>query len=138
MDQTSQPPRRSQNQKIRIAGRIAAVLAVAAAILLLVLPVPVQDIGVFNDPVYCGPGATTDNALQIMADPQRVNTDPGVPIAKPANQAEADRETARKVHNVEICQSAAKTRFVWAAVAVMFAVVVGLAVPSILKENHRG
>ncbi len=124
-------------QKIRIASRTTGLAAAVAAILLMLLPLPVQDLGPFQGPLYCGPGATSDNALQIMIDPQRVNTDPAVPTAKPASQAEADRDTARKIHNVEICQSATKTRFVWAVIAVLFAVAAGLAVPSILKEYRR-
>lgn len=125
--------------RIRIVCSAIGVAALLAAALMMLLPLPVQDLGVLQGPLYCGPGASSDNTLQIMLDPEVVNQD-GSPLPTAGRSPEETRkaEAQREREAIQICQGAAKPRFIWTVVLVIVAVVVGLAVPSIVgAARHR-
>jgi hypothetical protein len=125
---------RRRFMQLRIGCTLFGVAAIIAATLMMLLPLPVQDVGILG-PLYCGPGATSDNALQIMLNPNEVNTDPGVPVRQ-VSASEKQAQDATDLHNVQSCQTAAKTRFIPAMIALLLAVGGGLAVPSILRPRN--
>ncbi|MEA5364432.1 hypothetical protein VA596_33215 [Amycolatopsis sp., V23-08] len=111
-------------------------LGLLAAVLLMVLPLPPQDLGVLAEPLYCGPGASSDSALEVMLHPEVVNQ--GGQRESSAQETEEERR-ARQDHEtlaIQICLSAAKPRFIWAGVAILLAVAIGLAAPSILRPRR--
>jgi hypothetical protein len=125
---------RKRFTQLRIGCAVFGVAALIAAALMMLLPLPVQDQGLLG-PLYCGPGATTDSALQVMLNPNDVNTDPGVP-APQLSAADQQAQDATNLHNVQKCQTAAKARFIPAVIALLLAIGVGLAVPSILRPRR--
>ncbi|MFJ9783573.1 hypothetical protein ACIRSS_28615 [Amycolatopsis sp. NPDC101161] len=113
-------------------------LALLGAVLVMLLPLPPQDLGVLEGPLYCGPGASSNNTLQMMVDPDAVNRDDSAASSAGRSTPEERQAEARRAQrNVQICQGAAKSRFVWAVALLIAAVAVGLAVPSIAGAARR-
>ncbi|MFG1642181.1 hypothetical protein ACGFMK_18000 [Amycolatopsis sp. NPDC049252] len=114
----------------------AGLLGLLAAVLLMVLPLPPQDVGVLAGPLYCGPGASSDSPLEVMLHPEVVNEgDRQKEPAQDTEEAQRARQD-RETQNSQVCLSAAKPRFIWAGVAILMAVAIGLAAPSILRPRR--
>lgn len=121
-----------RRRRARVVCSLLGAACVLGAALLMLLPIPPQDLGVLNGPLYCGPGASSDNALQIMLNPDDVNQDPPPRTQGQSADDYARERAAASARNIQVCQGPVKTRFVWAMGLVILAVAVGLAVPSIL------
>jgi hypothetical protein len=113
--------------------------ALAGAALLMLLPLPRQDLGILNGTLYCGPGASSDSALQVMINPDVVNQGDPVSLPSAGQSPTAEQQANARQHrvNIQVCQNAAKTRFILAAAAVIFAIAVGLTLPAILRPKRQ-
>lgn len=113
---------------MRLVCSVFGAIALLGAILVMLLPLPPQDLGVLQGPLYCGPGASSNNTLQMMLDPDSVNEEnPPAPSARQSTPEEQETKARRDQQSIQICQGAAKSRFIWAVVLLIAAVVVGLA-----------
>ena len=88
-------------------------LAAALALALIPLRLVVMTAGVVG---YCGPGLSSDNAIQVRADPGIVNTGGGGQPAPAAAQRQLE----------QVCTSQANGRLIAAASTAAVALVVGL------------
>jgi hypothetical protein len=102
---------------LRLGGVAVVVGGLAAALALLFVPLGLQ---VSSTSVgYCGPGLTSDNALQVRLDPGIVNTGgtPGQSAAPAAEQQQLQ----------QFCTSEADHQLVEAAITAGVALLLGLA-----------
>jgi hypothetical protein len=106
-----------------------AIGGVVAAITLLLLPLPPVTAGRFTV-AWCGPGATSDNAIQVRLDPGIVNTG-SIPGAAAPSQAEQQTLVA-------ICTGAADTRITEAAITTAVALALGIGIPLIARRVRAG
>jgi|HubBroStandDraft_3_1064219.scaffolds.fasta_scaffold12108_3 hypothetical protein len=104
---------------------VAVVVGGLAAALALVL-IPLRLVAVTGGIGYCGPGLSSDNAVQIRADPGIVNTGGGAGQQAPA-------AAQRQLEHV--CTSQANGRLIAAAGTAAVALVVG--VPLIAVGRRR-
>jgi energy-converting hydrogenase Eha subunit A len=116
---------------MRSAGRtflslcgVAVVVGGLAAALTLVL-IPLRVVAVTGGIGYCGPGLSSDNAVQVRANPGIVNTGGSGQQAPAATQRQLER----------VCTSQANGRLVAAAGIAAVALVVGL--PMIAVGRRR-
>ena len=104
---------------------VAVVVGGLAAALALVL-IPLRLVAVTGGYGYCGPGLSSDNAVQVRADPGIVNTGGGAGQQAPA-------AAQRQLEHV--CTSQANGRLIAAAGTAAVALVVGL--PLIMVGRRR-
>ena len=91
-----------------LVGGVAAALALAL--------IPLRLVAVTGGIGYCGPGLSSDNAVQVRADPGIVNTGGGGQPAPAAAQRQLER----------VCTSQANGRLIAAAGTAAVALVAGL------------
>lgn len=91
-----------------LVGGVAAALALAL--------IPLRLVAVTGGIGYCGPGLSSDNAIQVRADPGVVNTGGGGQPASAADQRQLE----------QVCTSQANGRLIAAASTAAVALVVGL------------
>jgi hypothetical protein len=100
-----------------LVGGVAAALALAL--------IPLRLVAVTGGIGYCGPGLSSDNAVQVRADPGIVNTGGGGQPAPAAAQRQLER----------VCTSQANGRLIAAAGTAAVALVAGL--PLIAAGRRR-
>jgi hypothetical protein len=93
-----------------LVGGVAAALALAL--------IPLRLVAVTGGIGYCGPGFSSDNAVQVRVDPGIVNTGGGA--GQPAPAAAAQRQLE------QVCTSQANGRLIAAAGTAAVALVAGL------------
>jgi hypothetical protein len=110
---------------INLAGFALIVAGLVAAITLLLLPLPTLTVE-GSAVAWCGPGQTSDSALQVRLNPGIVNTGsiPGQPEASQGVQQTL----------VQVCTSVADSRITEAAVIAIVALALGIGIPLIARR----
>jgi hypothetical protein len=110
---------------INLAGFALIVAGLVAAITLVLLPLPTLT-AEGSAVAWCGPGQTSDNALQVRLNPGIVNTGaiPGQPEASQAKQQTL----------VQVCGGVADSRITEAAVIAIVALALGVGIPLIARR----
>jgi hypothetical protein len=110
---------------IRICGVAVVAGGLAAALALVFVPLGLERTAAAVG--FCGPGATSDNALQVGIDPGIVNTGGGsLSQAVPA----ADQQRLE-----QFCAGEADTRLTEAAVTAAVALILGIGVPVLVSRR---
>lgn len=121
----SPPPRKSDGLRvIQVLLVVLAFLGLVGAGILLLTALPTQA----NGEAFCGPGTTSDSALEVRINPDVVNTGPGSDSV-----SAADKSALRSV-----CLSAADRRIIEVAVLVGASLLIGGAGPVVARKAwHR-
>ena len=102
---------------LRLCGVAIVVGGLAAALTLLFVPLPVQRAPSGAVIAFCGPGATSDNAVQVRLDPGIVN----------AGGAPGQAGTAAQQQQLErFCTHEADSQLIESAVIAVLALLIGL------------
>ncbi|MDX6394121.1 MAG: hypothetical protein QOJ73_5184 [Streptosporangiaceae bacterium] len=106
---------------------IAGGLAAALALLFVPLSVGRTSEGSTVLESFCGPGATSDNAIQVRIDPGIVNTGgiPGAPAAPAAEQRQLE----------QFCTREADTRLTEAGVTAAVALILGIGATTLSRRS---
>jgi hypothetical protein len=110
---------------IRICGVAVVAGGLAAALALLFVPLGLERTA--TSVGFCGPGLTSDNALQVGIDPGIVNTGsvPGQAAVPAAEQRQLE----------QFCAGEADTRLIEAAVVAGLALILGIGVPVLVSRR---
>jgi hypothetical protein len=115
---------------MRICGIAVLAGGIAAALALLFVPLSVgrTTAGTTILQSFCGPGATSDNAVQVRIDPGIVNTGgiPGEPAAPAAEQRQLE----------QFCTREADTRLTEAGVTAAIALILGIGATMLSRRSR--
>jgi hypothetical protein len=109
---------------LRICGVAVVAGGLAAALALIFVPLGLERSATTLG--FCGPGATSDNALQVRIDPGIVNTGGGPGQATPA---------AQQQQLEQFCTGEADTRLTQAAVTAAAALILGIGGPVLARRR---
>lgn len=110
---------------LNLVGLVIALGGVIAALTLLFIPLPpITTLG--TAVAWCGPSATSDNALQVRIDPAIVNTGTIAGSGTPSQSQQAAL--------IQVCTGEADSRITDAAVVALAAIAFGFGVPLIARR----